>query len=87
LGRRGRRFESGHPDCLACAAILLAGPIDALSGDWPGWDDGWTLVVFPLGIPLALWIALRSLPSAALATLAVWGWGVAVFLAWWAFGG
>jgi hypothetical protein len=72
---------------VGSAEILLAGPIDALSGDWPGWDDGWTLIVFPLGIPLALWLALRELRLAAVATLAVWAWALLVFVAWWALGG
>ena len=69
------------------ASLLFLGPIDALSGDWPGWDDGWTLVVFPLGIPLVLWVALRSARRAVVATLAVWAWGAAVFVAWWLVGG
>jgi hypothetical protein len=69
------------------ASLLLAGPIDALSGDWPGWDDGWTLIVFPLGIPLVLWLALRRPRLVAVATLAVWAWGAAVFVAWWLLGG
>ena len=72
---------------MGAAAILSAGPIDALSGDWPGWDDGWTLIVFPLGIPLALWVALRRPRLAAVATLAVWAWGLLVFVAWWVLGG
>ena len=71
---------------MGSAEILLAGPIDALSGDWPGWDEGWTLIVFPLGIPLALWLALRRGRLVALATLAVWAWGVAVLCAWWLLG-
>ena len=28
------------------------------SGDWPGWDEAWVPIVFPLGIPLAVTVAL-----------------------------
>ena len=56
-------------------------------GDWPGWDEGWALLAFPLGIPLALWAALRRPRAVVVSTLAVWTWGLVVFAAWWAFGG
>ena len=28
------------------------------SGDWPGWDEGWALIAFPLGIPVAVAAAI-----------------------------
>ena len=68
---------------MAFAASHALGPLEALAGDWTGWDEGWTLVVFPLGIPLALLLALRRPRPAALGTLAVWGWALVVLVAWW----
>jgi hypothetical protein len=62
------------------------------SGDWPGWDEGWALVTFPVGLPLVLAGALaaagapRVARTTAAATLAVWAWGAAVFVLWHAFG-
>jgi hypothetical protein len=77
---------------LAGAASL--GLLDATTGgDWPGWDEGWALVAFPLGIPLALYVgagvARAESPSrvAMIGTLAVWLWGAAVFVTWLVFGG
>lgn len=64
-----------------------------LGDDWPGWDEGWALVVFPLGIPFALYVsaglarAARPERIATLGTLAVWLWGAAVFVAWFFAGG
>ena len=60
--------------------------------DWPGWDEGWAVVAFPLGIPAAVaaGIAASRRVSAALVvaavTGAVWAWGAALFLAWIAVG-
>ena len=77
---------------LVGAASL--GLLDATSGgDWPGWDEGWALVAFPLGVPLALYVGagIAKAPSrtrvATIGALAVWLWGAAVFLAWLVFGG
>ena len=60
-------------------------------GDWPGWDEGWALVAFPLGIPLVVAWALEvggaaaratTLRLVALVTGAVWLWGAVVFVVW-----
>ena len=60
-------------------------------GDWPGWDDGWALVAFPLGIPFAVAAALgvggtavsaTTLRLVALVTAAVWLWGAVLFVVW-----
>jgi hypothetical protein len=68
--------------------------IDATAGDdWPGWDEGWALVAFPLGVPLALYVgagvAKAESPTrvATIGTLAVWLWGAAVFVTWLVVGG
>ena len=56
--------------------------------DWPGWDEGWVLIAFPLGIPAAVAAAVAASRrgSATLmvtaVTAAVWIWGVILFLAW-----
>ena len=80
---------------LALALLLMVG--DALvGGDWPGWDEGWAVLAFPLGVPVAtaIWLALSS-PGRARATLvratlgvtlAVWTWGGIVFVLWHALG-
>ena len=68
---------------------------DAMQGgDWPGWDEGWALFAFPLGIPLAILVGLsvsvrfasqRGIGALGLgATLAVWLWGAGVFAVWYA---
>jgi hypothetical protein len=60
-------------------------------GDWPGWDEGWALVAFPLGIPVAVAAALRlggtavratTVRLVALVTGAVWLWGALLFVLW-----
>jgi len=77
---------------LVGAASL--GLIDATAGgDWPGWDEGWALVTFPVGVPLALYVgagvARAESPTrvATFGTLAVWLWGAAVFVTWMVLGG
>ena len=35
---------------LAVALALMVADA-AEGGDWPGWDEGWAVVAFPLGIP------------------------------------
>lgn len=62
---------------------------EALGSDWPGWDEGWAIVAFPLGIPLALAAATRAARNSrniwtltGSLTAAVWAWGAAVFVAW-----
>ncbi len=76
---------------VGAASLAL---IDATSGgDWPGWDEGWALVAFPLGVPLALYVgagvAKAESPTrvATIGTLAVWLWGAAVFVTWLVVGG
>jgi hypothetical protein len=63
--------------------------------DWPGWDEGWALLAFPLGIPVAVAAALALGGTAArttttrlvaLVTGAVWLWGAVIFVVWFAFG-
>jgi hypothetical protein len=63
--------------------------MDAIAGgDWPGWDEGWALVTFPLGVPLVLYVgagiagAERPTRVATIGALAVWLWGAAVFVTW-----
>jgi hypothetical protein len=65
------------------------------SGDWPGWDEAWVPIVFPLEIPLAVTAALTlggagmQATSARLVTLvtgAVWLWGAAIFVVWFILG-
>jgi hypothetical protein len=58
-------------------------------GDWPGWDEGWALVLLPLGVPLAVALGLLmsgrrtlTLRATVLVSVAVWGWGAVLFLAW-----
>jgi hypothetical protein len=65
---------------------------DAARGDdWPGWDEGWALVAFPIGIPVAVAAALGIGGTAARATTlrlvtlvtgAVWLWGAVLFVVW-----
>jgi hypothetical protein len=89
----------GHSRAAALGlALFLVGAAslalkDATTGgDWPGWDEGWALVTFPVGIPLALYVgasvAKAESPTrvAAIGTLAVWLWGAAVFVTWMVFG-
>ncbi|HEX5799226.1 MAG TPA: hypothetical protein VFY02_03910 [Gaiellaceae bacterium] len=75
------------------AAVFLLMLTDAVDGgDWPGWDEGWALVAFPLGVPLVLAAALaaarvsRPLRVITTATLAVWTWGALVFVLWYVVG-
>jgi hypothetical protein len=78
---------------LASLLVALALMIDeAIRGDdWPGWDEGWVLVVFPLGLPAPVAAGLRLAPSRmgdstwgriTLVTGAIWLWGAALFLVW-----
>ena len=79
---------------LAASFVLMVD--DAIhGGDWPGWDEAWVLVVFPLGIPVVVAAALgvggqaarsTSARLVALVTGAVWLWGAAVFVLWFAVG-
>jgi hypothetical protein len=74
----------------ASLALMVA---DAVVGeDWPGWDEGWAVIVFPLGVPLAVASGLTVAPKSsqasrvAVVTAAVWAWGAVLFLAWLALG-
>ena len=79
---------------LAGAFALMVD--DAMhGGDWPGWDEAWAIVAFPLGIPIAVATALSvggpaaqatSARLVALVTGAVWLWGAAVFVVWFVVG-
>lgn len=79
------------PAFTAAAFVLMVADARG-GGDWPGWDEGWALVAFPLGIPLAIRIGLATASAPQLgrstlaATLAVWAWGAAVFVLWHALG-
>jgi hypothetical protein len=78
------------PVALAAAlAFVIDGAIQG--GDWPGWDEGWVLVVFPLGLPAPVAAGLCVAPSRigdstwwriAVVTGAIWLWGAALFLVW-----
>jgi hypothetical protein len=76
---------------LALSLALMVSDA-AVGGDWPGWDEGWAVVVFPLGVPLAVASGLALAAEAskasrvAVVTAAVWAWGAILFLVWLAFG-
>ena len=85
--RGGKLLLLGVGAFLVLAVLLMVA--DAGSGDWPGWDEGWALVAFPAGIPLAVWLgaAVSAEPRVdwqliGRTTLAVWGWGAIVFVTW-----
>ena len=72
---------------LAVAVVVAVG--DVFRGeDWPAWDEGWVLILFPLGIPAVLYLGLglageqRRTSQTAFATLSVWLWGALLFVAW-----
>jgi hypothetical protein len=77
--------------------LVVAGALGVadiiLGGDWPGWDEGWALIAFPLGVPLALYASAgiakpeTRAQVAATGTLAVWVWGAAVVVVWFFVGG
>jgi hypothetical protein len=84
---RARAAVLGLVLLVVGAAVLAL--IDATKGgDWPGWDEGWALLTFPLGVPVALYVgaevAKAESPTrvATIGTLAVWIWGAAVFVTW-----
>ena len=77
------------------ASLVLMVDDAAHGGDWPGWDEGWAVVVFPLGIPIAVAAAVSAGGEAlraaegriiVLVTGAVWLWGAAVFALWFVVG-
>lgn len=76
---------------LAVALALMVADA-SVGGDWPGWDEGWAVVAFPLGIPLAVTGGLIATSAGTFAvrvaavTAAVWAWGAIVFLLWLAVG-
>jgi hypothetical protein len=79
---------------LAASLVLMLDDA-AHGGDWPGWDEGWALVAFPLGIPVAVAAAVgvggkavRAVSGriVVLATGAVWLWGAALFALWFVVG-
>ena len=72
---------------LAVGLALML--VDASSGDWPGWDEGWALVAFPVGVPFAVSVGVGSRTGdrvdwqlVGVTTLAVWSWGAILFVAW-----
>ena len=66
------------------AALMITDA--AVGGDWPGWDEGWAVVAFPLGMPpvvaLGLAVGGSRLETVATVTGAVWTWGAAVLVVW-----
>jgi hypothetical protein len=79
---------------LFLVGALALGLTDAIRGDdWPGWDEGWALLAFPLGIPLALYVgagvvrAEQRARVATIGTLTVWLWGASVYVTWHLVGG
>ena len=79
---------------LAASLVLMVDDA-AHGGDWPGWDEGWALVVFPLGIPVAVAAAVGVGGEAQravrgriilLVTGAVWLWGAMLFALWFVVG-
>jgi hypothetical protein len=79
---------------LAASLVLMVDDA-AHGGDWPGWDEGWALVVFPFGIPVAVAAAvgvggeaLRAVGGRiiVLVTAAVWLWGAILFALWFVVG-
>jgi hypothetical protein len=72
---------------LLGASLVLTVDDAAHGSDWPGWDEGWALVVFPLGIPVAVGASGKRLRAVGgriivLVTGAVWLWGAMVFALW-----
>ena len=72
---------------LTASLALMVGDA-VVGGDWPGWDEGWAVIVFPLGVPVAVAGGLAVAPEGsepsrvALVTAAVWAWGALLFLTW-----
>jgi hypothetical protein len=74
---------------LVLAASLAVAVYLSRRGDWPGWDEGWALVLLPVGVPFAVAAGLLmsgrgalTLRAVALVSLAVYGWSALLFLAW-----
>ena len=79
---------------LAGVLALMVGEA-AHVGDWPGWDEGWALIAFPLGIPVTVATALGLGGTAvrattprlvALVTGVVWLWGAVILVVWFVVG-
>jgi hypothetical protein len=91
-----RRTAVGALVLAALGASLLLMVDDAAhGGDWPGWDEGWALVAFPLGIPVAVAAAVALGGNAlrraggrivVLVTGAIWLWGATLFAIWFVVG-
>jgi hypothetical protein len=77
---------------LLCLAFAMMVGDAVVGGDWPGWDEGWAVLAFPLGVPVAVAAATGLLGRSRFrlrvlgVTAAVWAWGAVVFLLWLAFG-
>jgi hypothetical protein len=78
---------------VVLATGLASMVVDAVVGDdWPGWDEGWAVLAFPLGIPLPVAAGLAASSRASqservlVVTAAVWSWGALLFAAWLALG-
>ena len=68
---------------LLTTALVFMVEAATRGGDWPGWDEGWVLIAFPLGIPAAVATGLRRVNrQVALITGSVWCWGALLFLLW-----
>jgi hypothetical protein len=81
-----RRLAAAATAAFLIVAVALMIGDAALGGDWPGWDEGWAVVAFPIGVPLAVVLGLAvggsRLQTVAAVTGAVWAWGAVVFIAW-----
>jgi hypothetical protein len=67
---------------LTFAFVLMVRDATA-GGDWPGWDEGWVLAAFTLGVPVVVAATLREMNRrVAAVTAAVWSWGALLFLLW-----
>lgn len=93
VSRYGLAVRGGDKILVLAMIVFLVATLgamlaDAEAGDWPGWDEGWALVVFPVGIPVVVSLAVGRARAAldwrlvGLTTLAIWVWGAALFVTW-----
>jgi hypothetical protein len=81
-----RKLLAAATVAFLAAAVSLMTADAVVGGDWPGWDEGWAVVAFPLGMPPAVAVGLAAggsrLHTVASVTAAIWAWGGVVFGAW-----